>query len=274
MTAAGVPSVLPVLLWLFCAPALGQCRAPSAELLPVSHVIDGDTVKLQDGRRLRLIGIDTPEIGRKGAPHQPGALEARAYLQRLLRSTEWQLRLSYDEQRRDRYQRLLAHAFLPDGESVATLLLAQGLGTSLVVPPNLEFLSCYRRAVAAARQRRAGLWAVADYQLMRVHALPSAKRSYRQLIGTVEQVRTGTAAVWLYLQHGLRLRIPRQNLHYFGSLDWDRLQGRPLAMRGMLHASSSNHRLMHIRHPADLFCPDEDQEAPAEELRLPCPQAR
>lgn len=83
-------------------------------------VLDGDTLRLPDGRRVRLRSVDTPELGR------PCAAEARAFTaERIAGGT---LRLVPDEPKHDRYGRLLADV-LVDGESLSEALLAAGLAT-------------------------------------------------------------------------------------------------------------------------------------------------
>ena len=122
------------------------------------HVYDGDTIKLQDGRRVRLIGINTPEIGRNGSPSGPLAEEARTTLRELLDAGHGKLLLQYGTERHDRYGRLLAHAFLQNGENIAVSLLQQGLATTLVVPPNTWARDCYQDHEDQARRADRGLW--------------------------------------------------------------------------------------------------------------------
>ena len=99
------------------------------ERVQAVYVFDGDTLKLEDGRRVRLRGINTPELNQKGAPPSPFAIEARDTLQGLLESGRHTLLLQYGAERRDHYGRLLAHAFLENGDNIAVHLLQQGLAT-------------------------------------------------------------------------------------------------------------------------------------------------
>ena len=73
----------------------------------VARIIDGDTVVMGDGRKVRYIGIDTPERG------DPYYKEATAANSRLVKSKK--VSLEYDKEERDRYGRTLAFLFLPDG---------------------------------------------------------------------------------------------------------------------------------------------------------------
>ncbi|GAB6059962.1 thermonuclease family protein [Desulfonatronum parangueonense] len=91
----------------------------------VKWVPDGDTIHLEDGRRVRLLGIDAPEFGRDNAPDQYYARESRDYLRRLVGSRP--VRLETDDQGPDRYGRVLAYVFLPDGRMANQVLVEEGL---------------------------------------------------------------------------------------------------------------------------------------------------
>lgn len=108
----------------------------------MGYVYDGDTIRLTDGRKVRLIGIDTPELGHDGKPDQPLAKQAKERLERLAKPY-LKVQLRYDEQRRDSYGRTLAHVFLRDGTNVQRDLLSSGLATVIAVPPNLWQLECH-----------------------------------------------------------------------------------------------------------------------------------
>ncbi len=92
----------------------------------VVHVFDGDTVELRDGQRVRLVGIDTPEMGRDGAPAEAYAAQARRALEKLLAQRR-RVGLRFDRERRDRYQRVLAHLFLSDGTNLQQRKTGYGL---------------------------------------------------------------------------------------------------------------------------------------------------
>ena len=127
------------------------------ERVRVVYVYDGDTVKLEDGRRLRFIGINTPETRHHDQAKQPYANEAKALLQKMLASHNHTLRLQPGRQRRDHYGRLLAHAFLENGENLAVRLLQEGLATTLVVPPNTWGHDCYQLHENMARSSGQGI---------------------------------------------------------------------------------------------------------------------
>ena len=94
----------------------------------VSRVIDGDTVKLADGSKVRYIGIDTPETRRRvwggwmWAP-EPYAKKAKEYNEELVFGKK--VRLEFDKEKRDKYRRLLAYVYTPEGKMVNEEILNQ-----------------------------------------------------------------------------------------------------------------------------------------------------
>jgi micrococcal nuclease len=148
------------LIWL----ALGAVLLPTCGAAPqgppreavVSRVIDGDTVELAGGARVRVLGIDAPELEKAGRPADFLAHKARAVLKDL--TLHQQVRLEYDRLRYDHYGRLLAYLFLPDGTLVNAVLVRQGLARVYFHNPNFRYrevlLAAQREAVEANR----GVW--------------------------------------------------------------------------------------------------------------------
>ncbi len=101
-----------------------QCTPPGdITYHPVKHIYDGDTVKLSNGEKIRLIGINSPEMGKDGKPDEPFARAARDFLRDQLRSTNYRIGLMADRQDTDRFGRKLRHAFLPDGTNLTRNML-------------------------------------------------------------------------------------------------------------------------------------------------------
>jgi endonuclease YncB( thermonuclease family) len=215
----------------------------------VAWVYDGDSLRLEDGRKLRLIGIDTPELGRDGAPDRPGAEVARARLQRLLDAQEGRVLLRAGREARDRYGRWLVHLYRPDGRNLARMLLAEGLGFAVAVPPNLRHLNCYFEAEARAQAARLGLWR-GDPAVQAVD-LPANAEGFHLVQGRIQRVGNSRRALWLNLHGGVALRVDRADLRNFSDLEAEARPGRALVVRGWIYRRNGERR-MQLRHPASL----------------------
>jgi micrococcal nuclease len=221
------------------------------ERVQVVHVYDGDTVKLTDGRRVRFIGIDAPELRGKNKSDQPFASKAREALQDRLNSNNRTLRLQYDKEHQDHYGRLLAHAFLETGENIVVPLLQQGLATTLVVPPNTWGAGCYQHQENNARSEQRGLWSLQDYQSQEARALPSNTRGFRLVHGRVGEIRKSRKNLWVDIEGPLVIQIPITDLVNFNLPDIEALPGKSIEVRGRVHKDRDGLR-MKLRHPAAL----------------------
>ena len=222
----------------------------SDERVISARIFDGDTLALSDGRRVRLLGIDTPEIGHDGEPSEPYAEEAKALLARLAEPGAT-LRLRLDSDRFDRYGRLLAHVFADDGSNVQAQLLAAGYAATLVVPPNEWSSACYAAAQARARKSRIGIWGLEDYQPIPAEKLADSARGFRLVTGRVQRVGESRANLWLNLSSQMAVRIPKRDLPYFGDLDPRALAGQRLEVRGLVQKRHGELRIT-VRHRAAL----------------------
>lgn len=233
------------------ATAIGCASDRIDEHATVNHVYDGDTVRLSDGRKVRFIGIDTPEVGHNGAPSQPFASEARNALEALLGSGK-AIGLRYDEERHDRYGRDLAHIFLENGVSIEARMLEQGLATVLTYPPNTWNLACYQATEQRARKARHGIWSLPQYQPVDAASMTGDERGFRLIKGKVTQVSEDRGGLLLALDGGMQLYISRKNRHYFANSAPGGWQGRTVLARGKLSSSDEGGPRIHIRHPAAL----------------------
>lgn len=129
--------------------------APSrTEDVTVSHVIDGDTVTLADGRTVRYIGIDAPEAGgRTGS--ECFADESTARNRELVEGK--QVQLERDVSETDRYGRILRYVHAGD-VAVNEALVRDGYATAYAYPPDLKYQETFRAADAEARAAGRGLW--------------------------------------------------------------------------------------------------------------------
>lgn len=229
--------------------ASGLCPAPTThESATVRSVIDGDTVILNDGRHVRILGIDTPEVDHKTPSHsEPFALQAKTYLQKLL-PPQTQIQLAFDTVRFDPHQRTLAHIMLSDGRNAAAQLLQQGLATQLLIPPNTMSWSCYQRIETQARKQHLGIWSAKPRQTLRAKDLSSDENQYRIVQGIVTDVSMSRRYLWLVLDHVLWVGIARDDLSYFPATFTKQLLNTTQEVRGWVYQSHGKLR-MKIRHP-------------------------
>lgn len=131
---------------------------PAVTNAVVTRVVDGDTVEARIGGELediRLIGIDTPETVKPGAPVQCFGPRASRFTKRLIEGRR--VRFVFGAERRDAYGRLLAYVHL--GPSfVNAILVRRGLARTLVIPPNDRFASLLARLETRAARAGRGLW--------------------------------------------------------------------------------------------------------------------
>jgi len=124
----------------------------------VVRVIDGDTIEVSGGTRVRFIGIDTPETVDPGSPVQCFGPEATRYARELL-PVGTGVRLVYDVERMDRFGRTLAYVYkLADGVFVNRAIARNGFAVQATFPPNVAHVEEFRAAVTDARNTNLGLW--------------------------------------------------------------------------------------------------------------------
>jgi len=141
-----------------CSPAPGRGPPPDDPTVPVRKVTDGDTIHvtyLGRDERVRLIGIDTPEVSWYGHPGECFGEEAGLFT--LSRLEGRRVGLRFDVDARDRYGRLLAYVYLRD-ELFNLTLVRLGYATVDPVPPNTARAAEFASAEAEARAMGRGLW--------------------------------------------------------------------------------------------------------------------
>ena len=205
---------------------------PSRQRYRVVKVPDGDTVYLKNGDRIRLLGINTPEVAHRNRPGEPGGEEAgEALRQRVLGQ---RVRLERDVEKKDHYGRKLAHLYDDDGANLNLWLVEEGLAFVFLHPPNLKHADAYLAAEARARAARRGLWALPRYQVQAMSAAGGYRNSFRRLRGTLERVQHKRKYSYLKFSDGLTASIPNRYLASFkaAGLDPDLLVGQSLVLRG------------------------------------------
>jgi micrococcal nuclease len=245
---------------------LGVPLASAAESIPactglepgpqrtVARVIDGETVTLDDGSELRLIGALAPRALDAGAePGQwPMEVAAKAELEALALGKS--IEIGFGGERADRYGRLQGHAFIAQaGERrwVQGHMLEQGLARAYALADNracVEALLASERLAFAARR---GLWAEAAYHVRRVSSFGGLGRyrtTFQLIEGRIARVGKGRGRIYLNLAAGHRRGVDRRQRRGFsasmrrGELvllgdsarDLQSLEGRYVRVRGWI----------------------------------------
>lgn len=227
-----------------------QQLAKVADWGVVSKIIDGDTLHLNDGRKIRLIGINTPELGRRGEASQPYGLQAYEALVELLKNHK-KIGLSYDKDKKDRYKRLLAYVSLVDGRSVEQILLSKGLAHSIVVPPNDSRINCYRNIEKKARDAKLGLWKLSENQWLKASRLSLKSKGLRYVSGTVSDYSESKKSIYLKLSSKLSVRIAKKDRKYFSNMNLKGLIGKHIRVRGWV-STYKGRQSINVRTAYDL----------------------
>ena len=135
----------------------------------VSRVVDGDTLKLESGERVRLIGIDTPEMHESDKLYRDSrrthqdvqsikelGRQAYEFTRKLVQGKR--VSLEFDVEKFDKYKRILAYVYLSDKTFVNAEIVKQGYASLLTYPPNVKYADLFQKLYQEARENRRGLW--------------------------------------------------------------------------------------------------------------------
>ncbi|MFA4982377.1 MAG: thermonuclease family protein [Candidatus Omnitrophota bacterium] len=162
-----------VYLGIKSLPPLSASAFAKDEYRLVSQVVDGDTLKLSGGDRVRLIGVDTPEVhysakllsdAKKSSRNiksiQESGRKASSFTKGLCGGKK--IRLEFDVEKEDRYGRLLAYVYLEDGTFVNARIIEEGYAQVMTIPPNVKHAEYFLRLQKESREKRKGLWTAND----------------------------------------------------------------------------------------------------------------
>ena len=144
-------------------PSQALARAPLAhEPATIVSVHDGDTIQVRiSGRKekVRLLGIDAPEMNDERPEYRAAAVAARDYATSLLAGRHVTLEADPIEPDRDPYDRLLRYVILPDGTNLNEQLVRKGYAR---VYNRFEFSekTAFKKVEKAAREAKLGIWAL------------------------------------------------------------------------------------------------------------------
>jgi endonuclease YncB( thermonuclease family) len=212
-----------LLLFVYCsiANASGEQR--------VVRIIDGDTIVLGNKQTVRLLGINTPEIGYRGRSNDEGALIAKAYLKERLQLQN--VYLEQDNESKDKYGRTLAHVFLADGTHINVEILRKGLAILSLHPPNLKYTKILVLAQQHAEKQQLGVCALGAYQAWPASSLNMSRlKKWGRFEATVIGFSIGKKGSKLRLDDKTYIWIGSSHRQYFPNLK--SYQGKRIEIRG------------------------------------------
>jgi endonuclease YncB( thermonuclease family) len=252
-----VPLLLALLAGLPPA-AWTETGTPADETARAAEIVDGDTLVLEDGRQLRLVGIQAPKLplGRPNFETWPLAEEAKAALAALVLGRP--LRLSYGGRRMDRHGRVLAHVHADAGAErwVQGALLEQGLARVYSFADNRALVAEMLALERAARAARRGIWSNPFYAVRDAAAAGGHLGTFQLVEGRV--VEAAVVRGRAYLNFGADWRADftatlapevRRRFEAEG-IDPRDYQGIRLRVRGWL--KSYNGPMIEVTHPEQI----------------------
>jgi micrococcal nuclease len=220
-------------------------------------IVDGDTLVLEDGREVRLVGLQAPKLplGRRNFRAWPLAEEAKQALAEIALGQE--LMLAYGGARQDRHQRLLAHLFRTgDDLWVQGDMLRRGMARVYSFPDNRAAVADMLALEAEARTARRGIWAHPYYRILDHREAGAHLDSFQLVEGRVLKAERKGARLYLNFAADYRsdftIVIERHASRLFEDVNFDplTLQGRTVRVRGWL--KEWNGPMIEATHPEQI----------------------
>jgi endonuclease YncB( thermonuclease family) len=222
----------------------------------VVEVVDGDTVRLDSGLEVRLVGIQAPKLalGRRGFIDWPLAAEAKAALAALALGRTVELR--YGGRRLDRHGRALAHLIIAPDLWIQGALIEQGFARVYSFADNRAGVPALLKRERLARAARRGLWADPFYALRTPETVGAYIEGFELVEGRV--LRVGRAAGRTYLNFGTDIAtdftavVAARDARLFeaAGLDLKAYEGRMVRIRGWVE--EVNGPMIEVTHPEQI----------------------
>lgn len=202
-------------------------------------------MRTDKGEKIRLLGINSPEVANNDQPGQIMGNEAKQRLTELVSGKLVQLRT--DKEKLDVYGRTLAQVYLRNGTWVNAQMVREGLAHVYIFAPNFSSVSALQQAEGEARDNRRGIWNTERFRVLESKSV--SKRhigQFRVIEGTVSSTRN-----WKFRLDKLRVSVPRKYRQWFkhGQVAHN---GKKVTIRGMIRQSSKGHLYVALHSPADL----------------------
>lgn len=237
---------------IFFAPWLSATcpRVDWDQTVRLKKINDGDTVTLENGRLVRFIGINTPEINfyhlNKSAPY---ALQAKALLEKYIHPGD-KLHLVFDKTKQDRYGRKLAYVYSKTGQNLALLQLRAGFAHHWVIGENDKFWRCFQDAERQARLRKKGVWS--RFKPLSAKRLEKSDKGYVYVKGRITAIKKNKKGMKLQFDKRLTVSISSAKLRIFKKYGVDFLMHEKLLFSGRIIFSRGKPKLT-LYHPAQIL---------------------
>ena len=243
---------------------VGACETQLSRTSRVAGIIDGHTVRLDDGNVVRLMGALEPEPPRwwKGPGEWPPVKRARSGLAELLLNKQVEVRFAGTEASRDRHERLLAQLYAVEGAEriwAQGHMIRQGLARAYSLRGHHGCARDLQRLEQGARDTHKGLWRMAYYSITQA-AKPGKllKRlgSYQLVEGRVASV--GEVRQWTFLNFSndwrsdftVAIRAADRRQFLSRGLELAKLEGRRVLVRGWIE--NWNGPVIKATHPEQI----------------------
>lgn len=212
----------------------------------VKRVYDGDTILLAGGKKVRLLGINTPEVANRDKAAEAGGDEAKQWLIAKLKGQ--QLRLVTDRNKKDKYGRWLAHVFTKAQVHVNLELVENGMATVTIYPPNVDYADALLLAQNRAQLAKRGIWGDAAYTPKLASQINAQNyRGWQRVIGRVTTLYHANKYSYLNIGDQFSLVIPKKSLALFPPLAT--YVGKQVEARGWISRRKQRYSLF-VKHPS------------------------
>lgn len=206
----------------------------------VKYVYDGDTFTTIDGKKVRLLNINTPETAKRKKQPEPFSIKAKEELTKLVDKKE--VILKFDKEKKDKYHRYLAYVYLKDGTFVNAEMLKAGVAHLYSFPKSVRKYDELKKSENFARKNNIGIWSHKRWEVQNAndYIKPDHFRfgKYQMFKGKIINVAKVGKSTFLNFGHNWRtdfsVEIKDKNLKYFNITPEDFYKGKTVLVRGIL----------------------------------------